>query len=149
LREGVNLINAMLVAHMRGIKVEQTRVPTPENFTSLITLEIRTVSETCRVSGTVFTDKLPRIVNIDGFALEFIPRGHMIYFMNNDQPGVIGNIGTILGQCDVNIAGMHLGREKEGGRALALLLVDGPVRPEVIDRVLHIENILMAKAIRV
>jgi D-3-phosphoglycerate dehydrogenase len=149
LREGVNLINAMYVAHLRGIKVEHTRVPTPENFTSLITLEIRTESEACRVSGTVFTDRLPRIVNIDGFALEFVPRGHMIYFMNNDKPGVIGNIGSILGQCEVNIAGMHLGREKEGGRALALLLVDGPVRPEVIERVLNIENILMAKAIRV
>jgi D-3-phosphoglycerate dehydrogenase len=149
LREGVNLINAMHVAHLRGIKVEHTRVPTPENFTSLITLEIRTESESSRVSGTVFTDKLPRIVNIDGFALEFIPRGNMIYFMNNDKPGVIGNIGTILGQCQVNIAGMHLGREKEGGRALALLLVDGPVRPDVIDQVLNIENILMAKAIRV
>jgi D-3-phosphoglycerate dehydrogenase len=88
-------------------------------------------------------------VNIDGFALEFVPHGNMVYFMNNDKPGVIGNIGTILGQCQVNIAGMHLGREKEGGRALALLLVDGPVRPDVIDRVLSIENILMAKAIRV
>jgi D-3-phosphoglycerate dehydrogenase len=149
LREGVNLINAMHLAQLRGIKVEHTRVPTPENFTSLITLEIRTESETSRVSGTVFTDKLPRIVNIDGFALEFVPHGHMVYFMNNDKPGVIGNIGTILGQCQVNIAGMHLGREIEGGRALALLLVDGPVRPEVIDRVLNIENILMAKAIRV
>jgi D-3-phosphoglycerate dehydrogenase / 2-oxoglutarate reductase len=149
LREGVNLINAMHVAQLRGIKVEQTRVPTSENFTNLITFEMKTESETHRVSGTVFTDRLPRIVNIDGFALEVIPRGHMILFTNNDKPGVIGKIGTILGQCDVNIAGMQLGREVEGGRALALLLVDDPVRKEVLDRVLNIDNILTAKAVQV
>ena len=149
LREGVNLINAMHVAQLRGIKVEHTRVPTSENFTNLITFEMKTESETHRVSGTVFNDRLPRIVNIDGFALEVIPRGHMIFFMNNDRPGVIGKIGTILGQCNVNIAGMQLGREHEGGRALALLLVDEPVRNDVIEKVLSIDNILTAKAVRV
>src|SRR5205085_1469517 len=113
LREGVNLINATHVARLRGIKVQQTRVEVPENYTNLITIELRTDVETHRVSGTVFTDKLPRIVNVDGFSLEAIPRGNMIYFSNNDKPGVIGNIGTILGQCNVNIAGMQLGRDQE------------------------------------
>src|SRR5687768_17699951 len=127
LREGVNLINAMHIAQLRGIKVEETRVPAPENFTNLITVELKTEVESHRVSGTVFTDKLPRIVDIDGFALEVIPRGDMIFFTNTDRPGVIGKIGTILGQCSVNIAGMQLGREQAGGRALALLLVDHPV----------------------
>ena len=115
LREGINLVNAGHVARLRGIRIEETRVPVPENFTNLITIELKTSEEVHRVSGTVFTDKLPRIVNVDGFALEVIPRGHMIYFTNNDKPGVIGNIGTILGKSRVNIAGMQLGREKEGG----------------------------------
>ena len=92
---------------------------------------------------------MPRIVNVDGFSLEVIPRGHMIYFSNNDKPGVIGNIGTVLGQCNVNIAGMQLGRDQEGGRALALLLVDNAVGADVIQRLLKIENILTAKAIKV
>ena len=149
LREGVNLVNATYVARLRGIRVEETRVPVPENFTNLITIELKTSAETHRVSGTVFTDRMPRIVNVDGFALEVIPRGHMVYFTNNDTPGVIGNIGTVLGQSKVNIAGMQLGREKEGGRALALLLVDGPVGGDVISSLLSIENILTAKAIKV
>ena len=149
LREGVNLINAAHVARLRGIKLQQTRVEVPENYTNLITVELRTDTETHRVSGTVFTDRLPRIVNIDGFSLEVIPRGNLIYFSNNDKPGVIGNIGTILGQCNVNIAGMQLGRDQEGGRALALLLVDNPVGKDVIERLLKIENILTAKAVRV
>jgi D-3-phosphoglycerate dehydrogenase len=149
LREGVNLINAGHVARLRGIKVQETRVEVPENYTNLITIEIRTDMETHRVSGTVFTDRMPRIVNVDGFSLEVIPRGHMIYFSNNDKPGVIGNIGTILGQSEVNIAGMQLGRDQEGGRALALLLVDNAVPGEVIQRLLRIENILTAKAVKV
>jgi D-3-phosphoglycerate dehydrogenase len=149
LREGINLVNAGHVARLRGIRIEETRVPVPENFTNLITIELKTSEEVHRVSGTVFTDKLPRIVNVDGFALEVIPRGNMIYFTNNDKPGVIGNIGTILGKSRVNIAGMQLGREKEGGRALALLLVDNPASPEVIASLLGIENVLTAKGVHV
>lgn len=149
LREGVNLINAGYVARLRGIKVQETRVEAPENYTNLITMEIRTDTETHRVSGTVFTDRMPRIVNVDGFSLEVIPRGNMIYFSNNDKPGVIGNIGTVLGQSSVNIAGMQLGRDQEGGRALALLLVDNAVSPDVIQRLLKIENVLTAKAVKV
>jgi D-3-phosphoglycerate dehydrogenase / 2-oxoglutarate reductase len=149
LREGVNLINALHVAEQRGIKVEETRVPAPENFTNLITIEVKSNDDTHRVSGTVFTDKLPRIVNVDGYSVEVVPRGNMIFFTNNDKPGVIGKMGTILGECGINIAGMYLGRERQGGRALALLLVDNPVRPEVIEQVREIENIISARVIRV
>jgi D-3-phosphoglycerate dehydrogenase len=149
LRDGVNLINAGHVARLRGIKVETTRVDVPENYTSLITLELRTDLETHRVSGTVFTDKLPRIVNVDGFSVEVIPRGHMIYFSNNDKPGVIGAIGNVLGACQVNIAGMQLGRDREGGRALALLLVDSAVGADVLERLQGTENILTARAVKV
>ena len=131
------------------VKGVTQRAPAPENFTNLITIELKTESDAHRVSGTVFTDKLPRIVNVDGFELEVAPRGHMIYFTNNDKPGVIGNIGTVLGQCNVNIAGMQLGRERQGGRALALLLVDVAVGNDVIGRLLGIENILTARAVKV
>ncbi len=149
LGEGVNLINATHVARQRGIKVEETRVPAPENFANLITIEVRTDEETRKIAGTVFTDRLPRIVEVDGFALEVVPRGHMICLTNTDKPGVIGNLGMTLGRWNVNIAGMHLGREKEGGVALALLLVDNPIPDEVLAELLTIENVLTAKAIRI
>lgn len=149
LREGVNLVNAMHVAKQRGIRVQETRVPAPENFTNLIVIELKTDVETHRVSGTVFTDKLPRIVNIDGYPLEVVPHGNMIFFTNNDQPGVIGGIGTVLGRCKVNIAGMHLGREHEGGKALALLLVDNAVGRDVIEQFRQIPNIISAKVVQV
>jgi D-3-phosphoglycerate dehydrogenase len=121
----------------------------PENFTNLLTIELKTDIDSHRVSGTVFIDKVPRIVNVDGYELEVVPRGAMIYFTNKDKPGVIGKIGTVLGQSDVNIAGMHLGREHLGGKALALLLVDNPVENDVIEQVRKIDNILTAKAIKV
>jgi D-3-phosphoglycerate dehydrogenase len=73
----------------------------------------------------------------------------MIYFSNNDKPGVIGAIGSVLGTASVNIAGMQLGRDREGGRALALLLVDNAPSPEVIQRLQGIENILSARAVKV
>ncbi len=149
LREGVNLINATRVAQQRGIKVEEIRVPVPENFTNLVAIEVRTDKESRQASGTVFTDKLPRIVSVDGYALEVVPRGHMIFLTNSDRPGVIGDIGTVLGQYKVNVAGMHLGREREGGQALALLLIDNPIRDEVVEKVRSIENVLSAKAIRI
>src|SRR5205814_4053513 len=149
LREGINLVNAMHVAKQRGIRIQETRLPAPENFTNLIVIELRTDVESHRVSGTVFTDKLPRIVNVDGYPLEVVPHGNMIFFTNNDKPGVIGGIGTVLGKCNVNIAGMHLGRETQGGKALALLLVDDPVSNDVIEQFRQIPNILSAKVVHV
>src|SRR5436853_6628879 len=148
-RECVNLVNAMHIAKLRGIKVQETRLPAPENFTNLIVIELKTDVESHRVSGTVFTDKLPRIVNVDGYALEVVPHGNMIFFTNNDKPGVIGGIGSVLGKCNVNIAGMHLGREHQGGKALALLLVDDPVSNDVIEQFRQIPNILSAKVVHV
>ncbi len=149
LREGVNLINAMHVAKLRGIKFTETRTPAAENFTNLIVIELKTDVESHRVSGTVFTDKRPRIVNVDGYPLDVVPHGHMIFFTNNDKPGVIGAIGTALGKWNVNIAGMQLGREVEGGKALALLLVDDAVSHEVIQQFRQVPNILSAKVVNV
>jgi D-3-phosphoglycerate dehydrogenase len=149
LREGINLVNAMHVAKQRGIRIQETRVPAPENFTNLIVVELKTDIDSHRVSGTVFTDKLPRIVNVDGYPLEVVPHGHMIFFTNNDKPGVIGAIGSVMGKCNVNIAGMHLGRETEGGKALALLLVDDAVSKDVIEQFRQVPNILSAKVIYV
>ncbi len=149
LREGVNLINAGHVARERGISVEESRVPPPESFASLVTVEITTDRESHRVSGTVFSDKRARIVNVEGYAIEVVPSGHMIFLTNTDKPGVIGRIGTLMGQHDVNVAGMYVGRDTAGGRALALLLIDNPVDDHVIAEVRNIENVLSARAIHI
>lgn len=149
LQEGVNLVNATHVAEERGIRIQETRVPVSTNFASLIEIELETDRETRRVSGTVFTDRVPRIVSVEGYALEVVPRGHMIFLTNRDKPGVIGSIGTLLGERGVNVAGMYVGRDQEGGKALALLLVDSAVDDSVVDSVRQIKNVLSARAIHV
>jgi D-3-phosphoglycerate dehydrogenase len=149
LQEGVNLINAVRVAEQRGIRIQETRVPVPTNFANLIEIELETDSDLRRVSGTVFTDKVPRIVSIEGYALEFVPMGHMILLTFNDKPGVIGGVGTLLGERGVNVAGMHVGRDQAGGRALALLLVDDAPGDGVVDGIRRIPNVLTAQAIHV
>jgi D-3-phosphoglycerate dehydrogenase len=121
----------------------------PTNFANLIEIELETDSDLRRVSGTVFTDKVPRIVSIEGYALEFVPMGHMILLTNNDKPGVIGGVGTLLGERGVNVAGMHVGRDQAGGRALALLLVDDAPGDGVVDGIRRIPNVLTAQAIHV
>lgn len=147
LQEGINLINAVDVAEQRGIRIQETRVPVPTNFTNLIEIELETDTETRTVSGTVFTDKVPRIVSIGDYALEFVPGGHMIVLTNNDKPGVIGSIGTLLGERGVNVAGMHVGRDQEGGQAMALLLIDNGVDESVLDAIRHTKNVLSARAL--
>jgi len=147
LQEGVNLINAAHVAEQRGIRIQETRAPVPTNFTNLIDLEVETDLETRRVSGTVFADRVPRIVMLEGYALEVVPHGHMIFLTNSDKPGVIGRIGTLLGERGVNVAGMHVGRDREGGRALALLLIDNPVDESIVEAIREIPNVLSAQAV--
>lgn len=149
LQEGVNLVNAVHVAEQRGIRIQETRVPVPTNFANLIEIALETDQGARRVSGTVFTDKVPRIVNIEGYALEFVPNGHMIFLTNSDKPGVIGSIGTLLGERGVNVAGMYVGRDQQGGRALALLLIDNAVDESIVDSIRNTRNVLSAQAIYV
>jgi D-3-phosphoglycerate dehydrogenase len=147
LKDGVNLINASHVARERGIKIEETRAPVPEKFTNLVGIEIGTDRESHSVSGTVFADRQSRIVSLEGSSIEVVPSGNMIFLTNEDTPGVIGRIGTLLGECGVNVAGMYVGRDRAGGKALALLLVDDVVDDGVVEQIRNIENILSAKAI--
>ena len=147
LKEGVNMINVAHVAEERGIRIEETRVPVRENFTNLVGIELGADGGVHRVSGTVFTDKQARIVSMDGFEIEVILGGSMLLLTNNDTPGVIGRVGTLLGESDVNVAGMYVGRDHVGGKAIELLLIDEPAPDAVIDRIRGIENILSVKAI--
>jgi D-3-phosphoglycerate dehydrogenase len=101
------------------------------------------------MAGTLFSRQDPRVVDIDGFRLEAVLDGYMLVFSNLDVPGVIGKIGTLLGQNGVNIAGMQLGREKQGGRAVSIVNVDDPIPGPVLEEIRRIPNIVYAKLVRV
>jgi D-3-phosphoglycerate dehydrogenase len=130
----VNAVNAPRIADERGIEVSETRTRGSETFQSLVTVRVSDDGESVSVCGTQFADDDPRIVRVDGFRVDAVPHGHMLVARNEDTPGVIGFIGTVLGDSDINIAGMFNGRETIGGEALSVYNLDDPVPEEVIDR---------------
>ncbi len=141
LKETVNFINATTLAKERGIKIKESKSSKEEEFVNLIQLEIKTDKETRRVSGTLSSNKQPRIVKIDDYYVELTPLGEMIFIQNWDKPGIIGNLGTLLGKHNINIATMTFGRDKPGGKSISVLNVDSPVSAEVLEKIKKLEKI--------
>jgi len=130
----VNAVNAPQIAEDRGIDVVESMSHQSEDFQSLVTVTVANGDRQATVSGTQFAGGEPRIVRIDEYRVEAIPHGHMLVARNKDEPGVIGFIGTVLGEADINIAGMFNGREIFGGEALSVYNLDEPVPDEVQER---------------
>ena len=144
----VNAVSAPIVAKDRGIIVEDTRRDAEGDHDSLITLAVVTDRQTRSVSGTVFADGRPRIVDIKGIRMdaEFAPS--MLYVTNQDKPGFIGRFATLLAEAGINIATFHLGRKSPGGNAIALVEVDGSVPAEVLAKVRQIPNVQQVKPLQ-
>jgi D-3-phosphoglycerate dehydrogenase len=149
LQETVNFINATSLAKERGIKIKEAKSSAEEEFVNLIQLEIKTDKESRRVFGTLSPNKKPRVVKIDDAYLELSPQGEIVMIQNWDVPGIIGNLGTLLGKHNINIAAMTFGREKPGGKAISMLNVDSPVSGEIQKKIRKIENILSVKVIKI
>jgi D-3-phosphoglycerate dehydrogenase len=148
LSEHVTDVNAMLIARKRGLRVTETTTTESEAYASLLTAELRTDRETRSVAGTLFHRREPRFVRIDGFSLEAVPAGYMLIFANLDVPGVVGRIGTLCGTHGVNIAGMQLGRERRGGRAVSVLNLDDPMPGPVLEEIRKMPDIVFAKLVQ-
>jgi D-3-phosphoglycerate dehydrogenase len=149
LQETVNFINAVSLAKERGINIREVKSSQEEEFVNLIELEIKTDRQTLRIGGTLSSNKQPRIVKINEYYVEISPAGAMLVINNWDRPGIIGNLGTLLGKHSINIAAMTFGREKPGGQAVTLLNIDSPVSAEVLDKIKKTENILSVKVIKI
>jgi len=147
LLDGVNMISAPVVAHQRGIEVSDARHDRQTDYQTLIRLTITTENQTRSVAGTLFGDDRPRLVNVKGVPMEAELSAHMLYVNNNDRPGLIGGLGTVLGEAGVNIGTFHLGRTKPGGDAIALVEIDDEVSPEVLQAVADLPNVVQAKAL--
>ncbi len=147
LEETVNFVNAPLIAKERGIEVRETRSAEAGDYQSMLAIRIKAKDRETYLAGTLFSKKDPRIVKIDGFSVEIVPEGNMLFIHNNDKPGVIGNIGSLLGKNNINIARMHFGRETAGGRAISVVSIDTPATPAVLEAVKGLPNILSVKLI--
>ncbi|MCM8784267.1 MAG: phosphoglycerate dehydrogenase [Candidatus Omnitrophica bacterium] len=148
LQETVNFVNAPFIAKERGIRINEIKTNEIEDFANVISVEMITEKIRNVITGTLFADNSSRIVKINEFYVEAIPQGFMLIFNNWDKPGVVGNIGTVLGKNNINIAGMTFGREKPGGRAITVINVDSPVPENVLKQLKATENILDVKLIK-
>ena len=147
LLETVNFVNAPFIAKERGIDVKETRSSDAGDFYSKITIRIKARNKESYVSGTLYSKKDPRVIEIDHFTVEIVPEGELLLIYNNDKPGVIGNIGNIMGKNNINIARMHFGRESAGGIAISVVSLDAKPGPDVIDQLKALPNILSIKQI--
>lgn len=128
----VNMVSAPVIAEERGIKISTTNQNKSGVFDAYIKVTVVTQTRERSVAGTVFSDGKPRFIQIKGINVDAEIGRHMLYTTNNDVPGIIGVLGSIMGRNDVNIANFTLGRAAEGGQAIALLYVDAPVSDVVL-----------------
>jgi D-3-phosphoglycerate dehydrogenase / 2-oxoglutarate reductase len=140
-KEVVNFVNAHALANQRGIKVTETTVASHEEYTYLVSAKLVTTECESVVAGTIFGRKDTRIVRINTFRLEMIPLGHMALIHNLDVPGSIGEIGTVLGNRNINIARMQVGQETGGDRNIIFLCTDTPIPQEVIDELRNLRTV--------
>jgi len=130
----VNMVNARLVAESMGVTVEEVRNTESESFSNLVTLSLESPEGKRTIAGTMF-EGIAKIVKLRDFMTDFTPEEHMLVIHYQDRPGMLGKIGTILGEAGVNIGNMNLGRRKEAGEAMVVFSIDSPADEATVDRI--------------
>ncbi len=143
--DSVNMVNALAIAESRGIGIAESRSGSSKDFRSLITVKIKTEKRDKTVAGTLFTGKEPRIVNIDNVPIEAALCAHMLFIRNDDKPGLIGSVGTILGEAGLNIADFRLGRIDGKSQAVAIVGLDEAVPDDVMAELANLPQVQQIK----
>lgn len=148
--ETVNYVNASAMAKERGITVSEIKSTETGDFTNYIELEVNQKNSSNLVMGSLFGNQLPRIVRINEFSLEIEPKGVILFIKNEDQPGVVGTLGNILGENKINIAEMSLGRVSKGQKVYAMTVIktDSEVSEAVLAEIKKFSPIIDAKVVR-
>ena len=146
--QDVNVVSAPTIAKERGIVVEEMTREGHCDYESLITVTVETERQSRFVTGTVFADGRPRIVNIKGIRMDAEFGHSMIYITNLDKPGFIGRFSSTLGEAGINIATFHVGRETAGGNAIALIEIDGELPADVLAKVRALPQVQSARPLK-
>ncbi|MGE5552592.1 MAG: phosphoglycerate dehydrogenase [Betaproteobacteria bacterium] len=146
LSEAVNAVNALYLAKERGIKVAEVK-ESEDGYANLFRLTVETDAGATSVAGSLFGTAEPRLVEIDGYHLDVPLNGHFLVTRHHDRPGMIGRVGTILGQAGVNIASMQVGRQQAGGEAVMVLAVDEPVPPLALTEISRVPGVAAARLV--
>jgi D-3-phosphoglycerate dehydrogenase len=139
--QSVNMVNAPFLAKERGMEVREIRNEREEVYHTLVRVTVATSQGDRSVAGTLFGNEAPRLVSIFGVGIEADLDGHMLYLVNEDAPGFIGRIGSLLGESGINIGTFHLGRREAGAEAVVLLSVDQKIPPEVIREACKLQGV--------
>jgi D-3-phosphoglycerate dehydrogenase len=145
--ESVNMVNAPVIAKERNIDVSETKNAREGDYHTLVRITVTTEVRSRSVAGTLFGGDKPRVVEIKGIPIEAELGPHMLYVTNQDKPGFIGALGSLLGKHGVNIATFHLGRAQPGGDAILLTQVDQPLTEAIIEEVRALPQVVQAKAL--
>jgi len=146
LTEGVNLLNASVIAKNRGIKITEGKREEAEKFESLIILNIKTDAEELSLRGTLVGEE-PRIVGIDGYDVSAYPEGRILLVVHEDKPGMIGKVALSLGERNINIASMQVGRKKKGEPQLMVIYVDHKITKDVEKKIAEIEGVYKVRSV--
>jgi D-3-phosphoglycerate dehydrogenase len=145
--EGINMVNAPFIAKERGIEVQESKSNEVHEYTSTVQVKVTSKSITRQVTGSIFGKGDSRIVQFDDYHMEAVLSKNMLVLQNMDVPGVIGHLGNILGKNSLNIAGFHLGRQEEQGKAIAILNIDSPPTTETLRDLRNTPNILSVHSV--
>jgi len=146
--EGVNMINAQSTAEKLGIKVKEIKSSEGKDYRSCMELRLVTDQGVLETVGTIFGKENPRIVSLQGYELDFNPEGHILVCGTIDRPGIIGNIGTVLGKKGINIAHMTWARKNQAGDAMVVLSTDDDVDKATLGEIEKIDNVEWAQCLR-
>ena len=143
----VNMVNAPYLAKERGMEIREIRNDGNGVYQTLVRVTVATSQGDRSVAGTLFGNNAPRLVEIFGIQVEADLAGHMLYVVNEDAPGFIGRVGSLMGEHGINIGTFHLGRRDTGGEAVVLLSVDQAIPQKVIDAACALEGVKLVKAL--
>jgi len=146
-QEGASYISAPYFAKERGISIIEAKAERVKNYSDMISMQAITDRGTNTIEGTVFADLKGRIIGIDQFRVDLIAEGNFLFFTNLDRPGVIGKIGSVLGDGNINVAGFYLGREQVEGNALGFVSLDSRVPEEVLEKIRDLPEVIEAREI--
>ena len=146
-QEAATFISAPYFARERGISITEAKADRVKNYSDLISVKVVTDQGDSTVEGTVFADLRGRVTAVDQFRVDLVAEGTFLFFTNKDRPGVIGRVGTILGENRINVAGFYLGRESYQGSAMGFVALDSRVPEGVLQEIVKLDEILEAREI--
>jgi len=148
LGDAVNPVNAPIIAKQRGVEVTESKTPDIVDYASLLNISVKTDKGVNEVSGTLFGAREMRVVKMGGFPMDLVPEGIVLVAPHEDKPGVIGQVGTLLGNEKINIASMYVGRRTQGKNAIMVLNVDAEVPDALMESIAKIPGIGSVKLVR-